>query len=303
MGILKVFGQGLDFASKVKSTIENVQREADKDPDTFKENIAKLEKEWGERKNPVELSVAHAMLGSAYKEMKWTHITDFDEETRDDYDEKRDAHFAHVLDDMEALAGAKASAYSVLLTEKGKDSELYDNDMLSVMISFLEENTTLTDKQNMDIYEKAFNIYRKRGNLNGYGMMKWKWLQEKRQTETQYGNLNSEQYKDSVYQLMMELKDEEVGADLALDYWDDFLWGDEGILFLKWAVDNVGSSRRMGNLKRKLDEALQPKVSLSRVDVLLANRPVPMKVQFWNCERATMTIRKYDGRTTDKKSK
>lgn len=300
MGILRVFGQGQDFASKVKSTIESVQREADKDPDTFKENIAKLEKEWGERKNPVEQSVAHAMLGSAYKEMKWTHITDFDEETRDDYDEKRDAHFAHVLDDMEALAGAKASAYSVLLTEKGKDSELYDNDMLSVMISFLEENTTLTDKQNMDIYEKAFTIYRKRGNLNGYGMMKWKWLQEKCQTEAQYGSLRDEQYKDSLYQLMMELKDEEVGADLALEYWDDCLWGDEGILFLKWAVDNVGNSRRMGNLKRKLDEALQPKVSLSRVDVLLANRPVPMKVQFWNCERATMTIRKYDGRTTDK---
>ena len=300
MGILRVFGQGQDFASKVKSTIESVQREADKDPDTFKENIAKLEKEWGERKNPMELSVAHAMLGSAYKEMKWTHITDFDEETRDDYDQKRDAHFAHVLDDMEALAGAKASTYSVLLTEKGKDSELYDNDMLSVMISFLEENATLENKQKMDIYEKAFNIYRKRGNLNGYGMMKWKWLQEKRQTEAQYGNLSSEQYKDSLYQLMMELKDEEVGADLALEYWDDCLWGDESILFLKWAVDNVGDSRRKGNLKRKLDEALQPKVSLSRVDVLLANRPVPMKVQFWNCERATMTIRKYDGRTTDK---
>ena len=202
MGILRVFGQGSDFASKVKSSIENVQKDADKDPDTFKENIAKLDKEWSERKNPVELSVAHAMLGSAYKEMKWTHITDFDEETRDDYDAKRDEHFAHVLDDREALAGATASAYSVLLGQKGKDSDLYDNDMLSLMISFLEENATLKNKQKMDIYEKAFNIYHKRGNKNGYGMMKRKWLQEKRQTETQYGNLTSEQYKDSVYQLL-----------------------------------------------------------------------------------------------------
>ena len=41
MGILSVFGQGFDFASKVKSSIANVQKEADKDPDTFKENIAK----------------------------------------------------------------------------------------------------------------------------------------------------------------------------------------------------------------------------------------------------------------------
>lgn len=50
MGILSVFGQGFDFASKVKSSIANVQKEADKDPDTFKENIAKLEKEWNGRK-------------------------------------------------------------------------------------------------------------------------------------------------------------------------------------------------------------------------------------------------------------
>ena len=140
MGILNVFGQGFDFASKVKSAIASVQKEADKDPDTFKENIAKLEKEWGGRKNPVEQSVVHAMLGSAYKEMKWTNITDFDEETRDDYDKKRDEHFDHILDNMEALAEAKASTYSVLLEEKGKDSDLFGNDMLSVMIDFVMGN-------------------------------------------------------------------------------------------------------------------------------------------------------------------
>ena len=78
MGILRIFGQGIDFASKVKSELEKVQKEADKDPDTFKENIAKLEKEWGGRKDAVEQSVAHAMLGSAYREMKWTSITDYD---------------------------------------------------------------------------------------------------------------------------------------------------------------------------------------------------------------------------------
>jgi hypothetical protein len=76
MGILNIFAQGSDFASKVKSALEKVQREADKDPDTFKENIAQLEKDWGGRKDPVERSVMHAMLGSAYQEMKWTNITD-----------------------------------------------------------------------------------------------------------------------------------------------------------------------------------------------------------------------------------
>ena len=113
MGILSVFGQGFDFASKVKSSIANVQKEADKDPDTFKENIAKLEKEWNGRKDPVEQSVAHAMLGSAYREMKWTHITDFDEETRGDYDTKSTATT------LSASKKAPRSASSV--REKGKE--------------------------------------------------------------------------------------------------------------------------------------------------------------------------------------
>lgn len=300
MGILRVFGQGLDFASRLKSAIEKVQKEADKDPDTFKSNVAQLEKDWGDRKNHAEQSVVHAMLGSAYREMKWTHITDYDEETRGDYDQKREDHFSHVLDDMEALADAKASTYSVFLAEKGKDSSLYGGDMLSVMIDFLMENATLTREQKADIYEKAFTLYQKRGNLNGYGLMKRKWFQEKREVESQYGNLTYEQHKDSLYQLMQELKKEEVGADLALEYWRTFLWGDEGILFLKWAVDNIGNSRRKSEVKMELENLLQPKVSMSRVDDMMANRPFSMRLNFWNCERATMTVRKYAGRTQTK---
>ena len=297
MGILKVFGQGIDFASKLKAAIEKVQKEADKDPDTFKDNVAQLEKDWSTRKNHVEQSVVHAMLGSAYREMKWTSITDYDAETRDDYDKKRDEHFAHVLDDMEALANAKASTYSTLLEEKGKDSSLYGGDMLSVMIDFVIGNATLTREQRADIYEKAFNIYRKRGNMNGYGLMKQKWFREKREVENQYGNISFEQHKDSLYQLMQELKKEEVGADLALDYWRTFLWGDEGILFLKWAMENVGSSRRKSEVKKELEDLLQPKVTTARVDDMLANRPISVRLKFWNCERAKMTVRKYAGRT------
>ena len=297
MGFLKVFGQSPDFASKLKSAIEKVQKEADKDPDTFKENVAQLEKDWAGRKNPVEQSVVHAMIGSVYKEMKWTSITDYDEETRDDYDKKRDDHFAHVLDNMEALAGTKASNFSTLLESKGKDSSLFGGDMLSVMIDFLEDNADWKPQDKAQMYEKAFTLYKKRGNLDAYGLMKQQWLKQKYDVENQYGRLTHEQYKDSMYQLMLDLKNEEVGADLALSYWDTFLWGDDGILFLKWCMKNIGSSRRKANLKKALEDRLQPRVEMSRVDDMLADRPLKMRLSYWNCERATLTVRKYAGRT------
>ena len=172
--------------------------------------------------------------------------------------------------------------------------------MLSVMIDFIEENATLKREEKADMYEKAFNIYRKRGNLNGYGMMKRKWLQEKREVESQYGSITYDQHKDSLYQLLQELKKEEVGADLALEYWRSFLWGDDGILFLKWAVDNIGSSRRKSELKKDLEDILQPKVFMSQVDNPLANRSFSTRLKFWNCERVTMAVRQYAGRTQTK---
>jgi hypothetical protein len=84
---------------------------------------------------------------------------------------------------------------------------------------------------------------------------------------------------------------------LALSYWDTFLWGDDGILFLKWCMKNIGSSRRKANLKKALEDRLQPRVEMSRVDDMLADRPLKMRLSYWNCERATLTVRKYAGRT------
>ena len=300
VGMSKVFGQKQVFATSLKESIGKVEKEADKDPDTFKDNVAKLEKTWGNRKNPVEQSVVHAMLASCYKEMRWTHITDYDEETRDDYTAKYDEHLAHVLDDMEALAAAKASTYSVLLSSRGKDSDLFGNDMLSVMIDYMEENAVLRKEKKADIYEKAFSIYRKRGNLNGYGLMKQKWLRTKRDVENQFGYLTYAQHKDSLYQLVQDLKKEEVGADLALDYMHTFLGGDNAILFLKWAVDNIGSSRRKSEVKRELDEMLRLTVNMSKAGDLFAHRECKLKLRFWNCERTTLTVRQYVGRTETK---
>ena len=298
MGILNVFGQK-NFASQLKASLETVEKEADKDPDTFKANMERMEKEWGERKNPVERSVVHAMLGSAYKQMKWTAISDFDEETRDAYDAKRDEHFGHVLDDVEALADAKASTYDVLL-RKGKDSDLYGGDMLSVMMDFLEENASRSYKQQAADAERAWTLYRERGNLNGYGLMKWKWLKMRRELEQGDGHISYDEYKEALYQLLQEVQKEEIGADVALEYGDRFLMRDEEILFLKWALDHVGSSRRKGDLQRVLNQKLRPRVRMYIGSGVMANKPCKMDFSFWNCERTTLTIRKYVGRKMTK---
>ncbi|MBQ2299716.1 MAG: hypothetical protein II278_10145, partial [Bacteroidaceae bacterium] len=160
MGASYAWGKKDNFAVKVKSAVERIQQEAAKDPDTFKQNVVELEAELEGRKNVVDQSVAAAMLASCYGGMQ-SHIHVFDEETRVQFRQKKETYFSRVLTDMETLAEAKSEPYSVLL-EKGKDSDLYENDMLSVLLDFVEIHAGWEAYQLVEAYQRACEVYRQR---------------------------------------------------------------------------------------------------------------------------------------------
>ena len=299
MGILCMFAQKKGFADQLKEAITAVEKEANKDPDTFKANMERLEREWGSQKGAVERSVVHALFGSAYREMKWTSISDYDEETRDDFDRKASEHYSHVLDDMELLADGKARDYMALLV-KGKDSDLYGDDMLSPMLFFVLDHAVLADKEKVALEERAFEVYRKRGNMNAYAGLKLEWLNGKRGLAKKDGNLTDEQYRDSLYQLLQEVKGEEIGADVALKYQEALKDVDEKILFLQWAVENVAASRKKEDLKTNLERILRPNASVHDVNPLLADQPGRVGISYWNSDRVTLTVRQYAGRKSVK---
>lgn len=290
-----MMGQKQQFAVRLKAAVDSLQTMANKDPDTFGSGIAKMEAEWGGRKNPVEQSVVHAMLGSAYEGMRWSSISDWDEETRSDYARRMGEHYAHVLDNMDELADANSANYAPLLS-KGKDSDLYGGDMLSVMLAFLMQNGNMEEWEAAAAYQRACDVYQRRGNLNAWGKMKLEWLDRMRRVPRKYGYLTAQQYKDSLYQLLMEVKDVEIGADVALAYVYVMDSSDERIPFLRWALEYVGNSRRKADLKSELNVLLRPTVNMDETENLLAGRASMVKLHFWNCERAVMTVRKYAGR-------
>ena len=297
MGASHAFGKKDNFAVKVKSAVERIQKEADKDPDTFKQNIVELEKELEGRRDAVEQSVAAAMLASCYGEMMQSYIHVFDEETRTQFLQKKDAYFSRVLADMEALADAKSDPYSVLL-EKGKDSDLYENDMLSVLLDFVENHAGWEAYQRVEAYQRACEVYRQRGNINAYAMLKMRlWILQRR-VEKRHGFLSAEQHKDSLYRLLQQVKGEEVGADVALEYANELNKKDESILFLQWAEEHVARSRRLGMLRSVLDDLLCPHVQVGDFSTspLLAGTSSKVKLEYWNCERVAVTIRHYMGK-------
>ena len=301
MGNLDAFGQKVGFAQQFKEAVVQMQYNAAINPETFDGNVAEVEKKWGHRNDTVEQSVVDAMLGSCYKEMTWTSISDFDEETREEYGRKKNEHFERALENLDALADAKIDDFEVLV-QRGADSDIYESDMLSVLLDFVLSNAGWATEKKAEMYEHAWKIYRQRGNMNGYGKMKMTWLSCMRHVYNEYGRLSSEQYKDSLYQLLQEVKDVEIGADVALAYGEQLSEQDDKVLFWKWALENVAKSRKKGNLQRELDGVLQPSVNLIRQNEqkLLADVPYVVSFNYWNCDRVKLTVRQYVGRKSEK---
>ncbi len=277
--------------SDFQKRVEHVEKEANKDPETFVENVKELETYCSKLKDPVQLSVAHALLASSYHEMRLSLVYRRSLDITDDFRKKKEEHLSHVLDDCEALANAKAKDYQPMVT-MGADADLFDGDMLSVMVDYV---TMKGDKKfSCMAYEKAFRLYRQRGNMNAYGLMKMKWMSWKNSLTKAEGGWTDEQKRDSLYAMLLEVKDFEVGADVALLYAGDKEDRDEKILFLQWAVDNLAKSRRLPNVRNMLADLLRPTARLTQPSIT-AGLPIDFACKFWNTKQATLTIRKYAG--------
>lgn len=299
-------GRGNDFAVRLKADVENLQQASDKDPENFKKGIEELEKKYAGVKNPVERSVAHAMLASCYREMRYSGIADFDKDVRNTFEKKAAEHLAHVADDCEALASAKLADYACLF-DKGDDDALCGGDMLAVMARYVGESARAGNYETaVDAYSRAKDLYRKQGNMNGYALMKMAWLEKRHEMPKSRGGISGMAYGDSLRALLDEVKDVEVGADVAMkcygcmedraqDDYEENQLADEKIGFLKWAVANVAHSKSRVALEQALQELLRPRVEADLKGNYAAGRPIGVSVDMWNCDRAGLTVRRYAG--------
>lgn len=305
MSVQGVYARRNDFASRLKADVLDLQKESDKDPEAFKDGIRLLEEKYADIENPVERSVAHAMLASCYQEMSLAGIADYDGELCELYVEKQKEHLSHVLDNASELADVKVSAYApIFLT--GDDDVLYHNDMLAALARYVGQAAGMRNRPlAIDAYAKAKEIYRKRGNMNGYALMKMKWLSLLNQSAKAHGGISERAVRDSLHALLIEVKNYEVGADVALGYYEAMAFGangyrqqkmrDEQILFLKWALENVASSKKTSALKQELGELLRPRVEADVPAAYVAGKPMEVSVGMWNSRMVTLTVRRYAG--------
>ena len=71
--------------SDFQKRVEHMEKEANKDPETFVENVKELETYCSKLKDPVQLSVAHALLASSYETMSTSWVYRRSQDITDDF--------------------------------------------------------------------------------------------------------------------------------------------------------------------------------------------------------------------------
>ena len=82
--------------SDFQKRVEHMEKEANKDPETFVENVKELETYCSKLKDPVQLSVAHALLASSYETMSTSWVYRRSQDISDDFRMKRERHLSSV---------------------------------------------------------------------------------------------------------------------------------------------------------------------------------------------------------------
>ncbi|MCQ2258242.1 MAG: MG2 domain-containing protein [Bacteroidaceae bacterium] len=287
------YGQKVDFSQKVMDEYIAMEKAADIDADKYKSAVEAMAVRLDSlATNPVRRSVVDAVVGYAYNKLAGSRQYYKDLESQAAFKMEAEKRIKNVLTDMDALADARGKYYKNVVMF-GTDGNLFDHDMLYVLLENVSYSSLLTGKEKTDLYNKAAQLYKKKGNMNAYGLIMANMYKHRRLVSKDEGYIDDETYVEKMRALLEEVKAQEVGADVALEIKNAIYDRDEKILFLKWAVDNVGQSKSKKALENELLRCLCPKVSVSSYKTIVGDVPFNVTLNYWNVNKASIIVRKY----------
>lgn len=290
-----------DFVQMFRAQMTIVECHSAVDPASFKEDIADMEERYGNRENPVEQAMVHALLASAYEQLARSNYNKYDRETRDELEKKKVNHYQHVLDNMGVLADANANDY-VPLTTIEKDGSFYNHDMLSVLVKFVTESDLSQfrdDKTREGIFRKAAQVYAQKGNKIGEAFM---LLNVRSLT------------KEELHELLMRNLDTDAGMDIAVEYLSRFdeekyIQGsnaqqieDEQLKFIHWVEKNVKKSSGWASVQNEEKRLTQGKVRVAQKTNAMPGKDFNLTVTYRNEKKLKIEVHKYVGEDKSRNS-
>lgn len=279
-----------DFAHLLKSWVTIVETRSNIDPDNFKVDMLDPLPHEG----AVQTALYNAVMASAYLAMTDTSISDYDEETKGDYRQKADSMFKASLTDREALAAESAEAYLPLITT-GKDSRLYNHDLLSLLARFAFEHSRKPAVEKAELAAELADFYSQQGNREAATLLQLENLQFRNTIDNYNIRLHNNEFKEALEQLLEASEGLDAYADLAYHYCVQFLYGDEQVDFCRQFIDKYPNAYNVQYFKGRLNDYLRPKAEIYTHGNVLANQPFEVELNYENTTEATLSVRLFNG--------
>lgn len=282
--ILKKAKKEKNFAQEMKAWVMIVNATREMSPDSMK--VITPPKY---NTTPTNDAVVNALMGtSVSRNRHMSNNKDFSKE-----DSISNYYYNKVLENKEALYQTKVDDYLPLL-DKGKDSQLYGDDMLSVMTLFLIEHMNTKSAETKKLCHDVAEFYKGKGNMNAYTLLTIK--------EICYYSFDTPY---SVRERLMtnlfeETKNLEVGEDVAEWYYEYYRFTQKDT-----DTDRLAFVREMKTLYPKShffnieEESLtHPTCAITLLnpeDIPCPNQPFALKISSRNLDKATLEVRLFNG--------
>lgn len=280
-----------NFPQLFKSWITLIETRSNIDPDSFKIDMIKPIPHEG----AVQTAIYNAVMATAYLEMTDTSINDFDEETCTDYITRADSLFKASIADYDALSAESALDYLPLIV-KGKDSRLYNHDLLSVLTRFAFDHSRMTNSEKAEITANMAKFYEMKGNREAATLLQLDNINYRRSHEDYKERLLAAPYQAELLALLTAAQGLEAYADIAQQYVET-IYDDERIDFCRRFLTDCPKAYNANFFTGIIDGALRPELRLNIPDDILADCPFRVELRYENLNEASFVIRKFNGYT------
>lgn len=266
-----------DFPQIVKASFVLLDMYAQLSSDSIDGRLKDIEKIVAKRTAVADRAVVHALMGDSYKRFASRFYANKDK--YDDYITLSEEHFAESMNDWQVLAETDARGYSPLINMRGKDSRLYDNDLLSIIARFRLGKSGMPLDEQVETYDSLYSFYELRGNRNGALLMRLEALKMRLWTVGQKWHMSETAYKDTLLNIIECNGDIDAVADAYLDL---VMYGlserKEKLHYLKEAIEKC-SDTVYADRFRALEFDLNKKHLRASVYGGVANSPMEVRIQ------------------------
>lgn len=254
-------------------------------------------------------AIMHAILVSVYHEVYASRLSFNNEELEGLCKTKIKEHTLAALEDKEALAGVDAKPYERLY-KPCDDSRFYNNDVLSLLLDFLQEkgfNILFIRNAEVELHkqlQETLVIYQQKQMREAAILMQMRILNLRRNASVKLDEMTWGERLELLKKIYEENSDVETAADACMEYYSkcSFENRQERLKFLRMAQQRFPDSPYAKVFKAYEKRLFDKSVSVEVEGNLIADKPFKIVVTHQNVRQVDVKVDKHKGNTVFQKA-